>query len=68
MDICNLFDDNPRIIHSPVSESIRQAMKLICRQCKYMEDTGEEFTDSERYNALVRILNESSRYFRKNLY
>ena len=68
MVISDLFDDNPKIIHSPVSESIRQAMKLICKECSYMEDTEGEFTDSERYNALVGILNECSRYFRKNLY
>ena len=68
MDICDLFNDNPNIIHSPVAESIRNAMKLIVKEVSYMEDTGEEFTDVDKYNAMVSILNASSAYFRKNLH
>lgn len=68
MDICGLFNDNPNVIHSPVAESIRNALKLIVKEVSYMEDTGEEFTDADKYSAMVEILNASSSYFRKNLH
>lgn len=58
----------PNIIASPVAESIRNTVQLIIKEASYMENTGEEFTDSEKYNALVRILNASESYFRKNLH
>mgnify|MGYP004454051475 FL=1 len=68
MDISDFINDNPNIIYSPVTESIREAMKLIIKEVSYMEDTGEEFTDDAKYSALVNILNSSSTYFRRNLH
>ena len=68
MTISDFIDDDPRIIYSPLAESIREAMKLIIKEVSYMEDTGEEFSDDAKYNALVNILNSSSTYFRRNLH
>ena len=68
MTISYFIDDNPRIIYSPLAESIRESMKLIIKEVSYMEDTGEEFSDDAKYNALVNILNSSSTYFRRNLH
>ncbi len=68
MTISDFIDDNPRIIYSPLAESIRESMKLIIKEVSYMEDTGEEFSDDAKYNALVNILNSSSTYFRRNLH
>ena len=68
MDISDVLKDNPNTIHSPVAEGIKNAMQLIIREASYMEDTGEEFSDPDKYNALVRILNASSAYFRNNLH
>jgi len=68
MDISDLIEDNPNVIHSPVAEGIKNAMKLIIREVSYMEDTGEEFSDPDKYGALVDILNASSKFFRKNLH
>jgi len=68
MTISDFIDDNPRIIYSPLAESIREAMKLIIKEVSYMEDTGEEFSDDAKYSALVNILNSSSTYFRRNLH
>jgi hypothetical protein len=68
MTISDFIDDNPNIIYSPLAESIRESMKLIIKEVSYMEDTGEEFSDAAKYNALVTILNSSSSYFRKNLH
>ena len=63
MTISDFIDDNPRIIYSPLAESIRESMKLIIKEVSYMEDTGEEFSDDAKYSALVNILNSSSTYF-----
>ena len=63
MSISDFIDDNPRIIYSPLAESIRESMKLIIKEVSYMEDTGEEFSDDAKYSALVNILNSSSTYF-----
>ena len=68
MTISDFIDDNPRIIYSPLAESIRESMKLIIKEVRYIEDTGEEFSDDAKYNALVNILNSSSTYFRRNLH
>ena len=68
MTISDFIDDNPNIIYSPLEKSIRESMKLIIKQLSYMEDTGEEFSDDAKYNALVNILNSSSTYFRRNLH
>ena len=68
MTISDFIDDNPNIIYSPLEESIRESMKLIIKQLSYMEDTGEEFSDAARYNALVTILNSASSYIRKNIH
>ena len=68
MDISDFIKDNPNIIYSPVAKAIRESMKLIIKEMSYMEDTGEEFTDSDKYTALVNILNSSSTYFRRNLH
>jgi len=68
MDISDLIEDNPNVIRSPVAEGIKNAMKLIIREVSYMEDTGEEFSDPDKYGALVDILNASSKFFRKNLH
>ena len=68
MSISDFIDDNPRIIYSPLAESIRESMKLIIKEVSYMEDTGEEFSDDAKYSALVNILNSSSTYFRRNLH
>jgi hypothetical protein len=68
MDISDYINDNPNVIYSPVAEAIRESMKLIIKEVSYMEDTGEEFNDVAKYNALVNILNSSSAYFRKNLH
>jgi len=68
MTISDFIDDNPRIIYSPLAESIRESMKLIIKEVSYMEDTGEEFSDDAKYSALVNILNSSSTYFRRNLH
>ena len=68
MTISDFIDDNPRIIYSPLAESIRESMKLIIKEVSYMEDTGEEFSDDAKYSALVSILNSSSTYFRRNLH
>ena len=68
MTISDFIEDNPNIIYSPLEESIRESMKLIIKQLSYMEDTGEEFSDAARYNALVTILNSASSYIRKNLH
>ena len=68
MDISDYINDNPNVIYSPVAEAIRESMKLIIKEVSYMEDTGEEFNDVAKYNALINILNSSSAYFRKNLH
>ena len=68
MDISDFINDNPNIIFSPVTEAIRESMKLIIKEVSYMEDTGEEFSDDAKYSALVNILNSSSTYFRRNLH
>ena len=68
MDISDFINDNPNIIYSPVTEAIRESMKLIIKEVSYMEDTGEEFSHDAKYSGLVNILNSSSTYFRRNLH
>ena len=59
--------DNETIL-SPVAESLKTALDLVIKEAAYMEDTGEEFSDEDKYNGLVRIHNGIAAYFRKNLH
>lgn len=53
------------VINSPVAVAIKEAVRLIIEEAAYMEDTGEEFNDPEKYSSLIRILNAGEEYFRK---
>ena len=59
--------DNETIL-SPLGDSLKKALDLVIKEVAYMEDTGEEFSDEDKYNGLIRIHNGVSAYFRKNLH
>ena len=53
------------VVTSPVATAIKEAVRLIIEEVVYLQDTGEEWTDREKYNALIRVLNAGEAYFRK---